>query len=263
MSSPPDRSLHLTCGEEVWWIEFRSRNNTIGSSLMTQLGAALERHAQDASAKVLVLQGGGSKFFSPGLDLMEVAGLNRERMSGFMRQFRDLYRRLYSHPKPTLAALNGHALAGGAILAGCCDFRLARASTRVGLTELNRSVPVPYGSLLILQTRIEPSSLREAVFFGLNYAVEEARVRGWVDAVVEAEAFQRTLVSRVEGLRAQDSDVFAAMKRALVDSCLEEIDRGEDPAAEVFLDCWFSETTQTRIQDLARRLGGKSRPGQA
>ncbi len=258
MAASPDSKLRLSRAREAWWIELASRNNTVGSTLMTELEAALEDHARDPSAKVLVLRGSGSKFFCPGLDLAEVATLKRPEMAEFMTRFRRLYRRLFAHPKPTLAALNGHAVAGGAILACCCDFRVAKAGVRIGLTELNQVVPIPYGSLRILERRIHPSSLREALFLGLNYAAEEASGWGWVDEVVGEDSFADRLTDRVERLRSQEGAVFAVMKAALVETPLREIEQHEDRAASIFLDCWFSDVTQARIQELLRRLRRKA-----
>ena len=114
--------------------------NALGTALMTRL---LEQ-IRGAAGRPLLVSGAGDTF-SAGLDLKEVAALERAGMERFLGLLDDLVDALYGHPAPTVACVNGHAIAGGCILALCCDLRVARddATVRIGLNEVPLGLEFP------------------------------------------------------------------------------------------------------------------------
>jgi enoyl-CoA hydratase len=114
------------------WIGLSSANNTISSGLVEELNSALEKYVESPDSKALIIYGEGEKFFSPGLDLHEVSRFDHSEMSELMRAFTQLQLKLFTYPKPVMAMINGHALAGGFLLASCCDLRFGRKGIRDG-----------------------------------------------------------------------------------------------------------------------------------
>jgi enoyl-CoA hydratase len=165
--------------------------NALSSAMMTWLDAELD----SAGAEPILLTGSGDAFCA-GLDLKELASLDREGMERFLRQVDRLAARIFDHPAPVVAAINGHAIAGGAILALCCDWRVATTNpnTRIGVNEVALGACFPPRILKIVLHRI-PARNHARVLLGAHlYAPLDAERLGLVDelaADVEAAAMKR------------------------------------------------------------------------
>ncbi len=119
--------------------------------------AARFRALASSDAKAVVVTGQGS-IFSAGVNLVRLG----EGGEGYIRQFlpalHKLYDAVFFHPKPVVAAVNGHAIAGGAVLACCGDCRImARGNGRIGVTELLVGVPFPALAFEIVRFAVPPA----------------------------------------------------------------------------------------------------------
>src|SRR5579859_1137554 len=125
--------------------------NSLGTDMMTFLLARLEA----AGGQPVLLRGAGDSF-SAGLNLREVAGLDREGMARFLELLERCMSTLYVYPGPTVALVNGHAIAGGCILALACDHRVAvsRPSVKIGLNEVALGLRFPPRVLAIVRGRV-------------------------------------------------------------------------------------------------------------
>ena len=122
-------------------------------------------------------------------------------------------RRCSSHPKPVVAAINGHAVAGGAVLAACADRRImARDSGRIGVTEMLVGVPFPALAFEIVRFAVPPRHLPEFTLGGATYATDVALQRGWVDEVVEPDALMTRAIEAAQTLAALSPPAFAQTK---------------------------------------------------
>ncbi|MCH7511503.1 MAG: enoyl-CoA hydratase/isomerase family protein, partial [Chloroflexi bacterium] len=116
--------------------------NAIEETLLGDLSAALEDARADDAVRALVLTGSG-RFFCGGLDL-SAARPDDDFGRLLLDEFRDAHVRLLTMPKPTLAMVNGHAIAGGLILMLACDYRLGLdGDYRIGLNEVAIGAPFP------------------------------------------------------------------------------------------------------------------------
>src|SRR5688572_11127240 len=114
----------------------RGKVNAINPELVQALERRLDEVEADDAIRAVVLTGRGS-FFSFGWDVPELLSYEPEAFAAFVARFAQLYRRLFAFPKPVVAAINGHAPAGGCMLALACDLRImASASARIGLNEI-------------------------------------------------------------------------------------------------------------------------------
>ena len=154
------------------------------SAMDIELGEGLLREMQDAAAApitALIVTGSGSSF-SAGVDLYRVVKDGPEYGRRFLPVLDAFLEAALTFPKPMVAAINGHAIAGGCILAACCDRRImVDGNGRIGIPELAVGVPFPALPLQIMAARLTDSALRDLVFSGRTVQVDEARTLGLVD----------------------------------------------------------------------------------
>ncbi len=232
--------------------------NAINPEMVEGLLAAFREIEGDPSIRGAVLASAG-KIFSPGLDLKELIALNRRSMAGFLRRFMACLVALYAFPKPLLAAVSGHALAGGLVLALTADWRVLKRGALVGLNEIRVGVPLPFGVAEILRASVPPGRLEEVALLGRNYADGDAIATGLVHELREAEGFEEHCRARLDELASKDPAAFARTKGYLRSATLERVIAGDASRAEEFLDCWFSEATRTRIDAIVADLRSRSR----
>jgi enoyl-CoA hydratase/carnithine racemase len=126
----------------------RGITNALNLQLVNELAETLHGVKHDSDVHSLVLGSSNEKFFSIGFDVPELFELTKSDFKFFYQTFNRVCLDLYTLPKPTIAVITGHAIAGGAILALCCDYRfIAEGRKLMGLNEIRLGVPVPYPSL--------------------------------------------------------------------------------------------------------------------
>jgi enoyl-CoA hydratase len=145
-----------------------------------------ELRGSDARAVVMTGQG---RIFSAGVDLLRVSSGGPDYVRKFLPSLHRLYDAVFFHPKPVVAAINGHAIAGGCVLACCGDRRImARGGGRIGVTELLVGVPFPALAFEIVRFAVPRRHLPEFTYGGATYDNDAALARGWVDEAVETNA---------------------------------------------------------------------------
>lgn len=223
--------------------------NAVNAAFLSEMRAAFERARDDAAVRAVVLASGHPKIFSPGLDLRETFAYDRPAMQAFFTDFTKLFREMFSLEKPMVAAVGGHAIAGGFCLTLCADFRLAAAGgLKAGLNEMRVGVILPHGIIQMLQAAVAPNVARDIAYFGNNYTVDEARGMGVFDEVVPPERLLPRAQELAASLAEKPAEAFAATKRYLRAEFAARMAamKAEDVAA--FLDVWFLDSTRTRLQ---------------
>ena len=229
----------------------RPGKNALGVEMMRFLISELE----SAAGSPVLLTGSGDAF-SAGLHLKEVAALDgTTHAEAFLRLLEECMSALYLYPGPTVAAVNGHAIAGGCVLALCCDHRVATDSpaAKIGINEVAIGLRFPPRVLAIVRARV-PRQFRDRVLLGGRlFSPAEARVVGLVD---EVDAAPMALARRrLEQLASSPARAYAETKRDL---------RGKVPqdlASDAVLDRWLAESlpgwtsneTKARISQALRR----------
>ena len=204
--------------------------------------------AADEDVRAAVLTGTGSAF-SAGVDLFRLTAEDDAYVERFVPLLARVFRSLFAFPKPLVAAVNGHAIAGGCILACLCDYRtMARGDGTIGVPELRVGVPFPLVAIEIVRFATSAAHLQELVYRGATYRAEEARERGLVDELVEPSALVGRAREVAAGLASEPSTRFRITKRQLRRPALERMDRfARDTDAEV-LAAWKSEATRDAIR---------------
>lgn len=155
--------LHVT-------INRPERRNALSLELLDHLGATFARHAADPSLKCAVLSATGDRCFAAGGDLKELAAVRSEADTLAMaRRARAALDAVRCFPVPVLAALNGHALGGGAELAMACDLRVATAQAELGFLQAQLNVTTAWGGGIDLLALLGPAR-------GLALLLEARRV---------------------------------------------------------------------------------------
>lgn len=228
--------------------------NALDPALVARLRASLDE--AEASGRPLVLTG-NDRFFSAGLDL---AGLPEDRgeMGAFVDAFDELVRRLFLFPCPTVAAVNGHAVAGGAILATACDVRIgATGAYRIGVSEVQLGVIFPAVAFEVLRAAIPPERTAEVLLRGRLTGPEDALANGFLHELAEPESLAVRAAERAEELGALPREAYAHTKRELRGGFADRALSQAAAKRERFLDTWFSGESKARRTAILGR--GKKR----
>ena len=158
--------------------------NALDLELVTNISATFSE--LDASDHRAIVFTGAGRAFSAGVDLWQAVDGGPEYVRQFVPALVEAFETVFNTGKPVVAAVNGHAIAGGCVLVSGCDHRIMSAG-RIGVTELLVGVPFPISALEILIHAIGPQRAREAVLSGATYEPETAVVMGLADEVVESD----------------------------------------------------------------------------
>ncbi len=163
------------------------RRNAISYELIDELLAALDELEKSAS-RVIVLTGAG-RVFCAGMDLEELkslTGKTHEENIKDSSRVATLFRRIYDFPKPTIAAVNGSAVAGGAGIATMCDFTIAAANARFAYSEVHIGfIPAIVSAILVWQ--VGHKVARDLLLSGRQFDANEAHRYGLVSEVTEVD----------------------------------------------------------------------------
>jgi enoyl-CoA hydratase/carnithine racemase len=201
---------------DVFVLTMRSGENRFNQPFLDALAAALDEVERSTGPAALVTVGGEEKFYSNGLDLGWLSSQGSDGAAGFVGALLALLGRLLAFPVPTVAAVNGHAFAAGAMLALAHDFRVMRADRGfVCLPEVDLPLPLAPGMTALLASRLPDATLRHMVLTGARLGGMEARERGVVEEAVPAAEVLPKAIARAAALAGKDRTVYAALKRGL------------------------------------------------
>jgi enoyl-CoA hydratase len=229
------------------------------SALDVDFCHALVRELQDiavSDAQALVVTGSGSTF-SAGVDLFRVLHGGADYLHHFLPAMESFFQTLLTFRKPAIAAINGHAIAGGCIIAAACDYRLmAEGSARIGVPELAVGVPFPTLPFEIVRARVSPQQFRDLVFTGRTVPPPEALALGLIDEIAPLDVLMARAQHAAERLAAIPPITFALTKRTFTDPLLERVRGAASLNADV-LAAWESAAVQARMRAYVDQTVGK------
>ena len=195
-----------------------------------------ELRASDTRAVVLTGQG---RMFSAGVDLKRLSEGGADYIRAFLPALHKLYDAVFFHPKPVIAAINGHAIAGGAILATCADRRImAERSGRIGVTEMLVGLPFPTLAFEILRFAVPPRYLPEFTLSGASYDTDEATERGWIDETTEPEELMDDAIAVAQEMAELSPSAFAQTKEQLRAAVCERLATSGAATDRTVTDLW-------------------------
>ncbi len=216
----------------------------------------MELRKSDARAVVLTGQG---KIFSAGVDLKRLSEGGADYIRKFLPLLHKLYDTVFYHPKPVVAAINGHAIAGGCVLACCADRRImARESGRIGVTELLVGVPFPPLAFEIVRFAVPPRYLPEFALSGATYTSDAALQRGWIDEVAEPDELLEDAIAAAQELALLSPPAFAQTKKQIRQPVTERLERSGAATDKAVTEIWTAPATLATIRDYVARTLKKS-----
>lgn len=249
--------------DEVQGVSILRMRHGRANALDVELCLALRDYFQVAGtspARSVVLTGEGG-IFSAGVDLRRVL----EGESAYVRQLlpalHEMCDALFSFPHPLVAALNGHAVAGGCILACTADHRIMTTGPgRIGVPELTVGVPFPPAPLEIMRFVLPSEHLSRVMIGGTTHEPEEAREFGLVDEVAAPEDLMGRALAAAQRLAAIHPATFSLTKLQLRAPAIEQMRAAQGKIQQLVEEIWATPAAMQRIRaHVERTFGGKKK----
>lgn len=212
--------------------------NALDLGAIEQIGETIRDLVESDEVRGVVLTGSGA-YFCAGLDLKALATYSREQQRVLVQRVNEMVAEVYSAPVPLVAAINGHALAGGLVYALLCEHRLAaQGAFHVGLSEVRVGIPFPASTLEVIRAELTASVARRLVLAGAYLDPDGAQKAGIVDEVVPPEQLLNRAVEVAKEVGSMPREGYARIKgqvRGAIVARLREIEAGGDP----MLDEWM------------------------
>jgi len=212
---------------------------------ITKAFASLEPH------RAVVFTGAG-RSFSAGVDLKRIVDGGMEYVKVFRPALSAAVRAVFYHPGPVVGAINGHAIAGGCVLAAACDLRLMSAGT-IGLSEMRVGVPFPVVALEVMRHALGPATQRFVLTAQL-LPPAQALAAGLIDRVAAPDDLLDEALAEAERLAGISPDVYAFTKRQLQGPARERIEGLRQADDEASTRMWASPVVQEKINSFMSGL---------
>jgi enoyl-CoA hydratase len=246
-------ALRITRDEGIVLLRIeRPPVNAIDLACLREMEQALRELEASADARALVLTGAGT-CFSAGLDLKRVPSYGPEEQRETVRAIDRALALLYGLPFPTVAALNGHAIAGGLVFALACDQRIgARGRFRIGLSEARAAIPFPAVAMALVKAELPAAVARRLVLAARNYGPEEALADGVLDELAEPEALLARARAVALELAAIPPRAYARIKEQLRAEALAHCRRIAETGLDPLANSWLGPETRAASAALLR-----------
>lgn len=229
--------------------------NALGSELVARLLEAV-RGAPREGAQALVLSG-GPRIYSAGLDVPALLKFERAQLYAFLGEFFSLTEALGRSPIPVIAAITGHAPAGGAVLSICCDYRvMAEGAVRIGVNEVEVGLMVPTHILRALERLVGAGAAERLVVEGRMIESAEALRLGLVNELAPAPEVVARALAQAQRMLALPREAMLSM-RAVARAELHAAFAQAQLDTRTVGDFFFRESAQKTLQALVAKLAAK------
>ena len=232
--------------------------NAIDHPFIEAFEAALAE-CEASPARSLVLTAKGS-VFSVGLNVVVAYEYDRAAMGAFVDAFDAMFLRLFTFPKPTVAAVNGHAIAGGCILAMACDLRIMQDGPfTIGVNEVAIGIPFPSVALEVARQAVPPTSWACVILEGRRFSPDEALTIGLLHGVARGENVREVALARAHRYDDLPPRALARTKAELRAPVVAAIAARRSERRERFLDAWLGDEARLRVGDVREKLLARRR----
>ena len=199
---------------ELHLVTMNDGPNTICPDWQQRMLETLGAVEADCGQGAALVLSGVDKFFCNGLNLEKLMTLAPDEMEQFGKRMAEIHKRFLLLPCPTVAAMNGHAFAGGAFLALSCDYRIMREDRGwFSVSEVDVGVPIPPAMMGILQGKLPANTARDALLTGKRYTADEAIAAG----IADGKASMAELLEQAKALASQlgtkEPGIFKTLKQ--------------------------------------------------
>ena len=188
--------------------------NTICPDWQIRMLEILDIVEQDCGQGTAMVLTGVDKAFNTGVNLEAASQFKEQDVVLFGTRMLEIFRRYLILPCPTVAALNGHAFAGGAMLALTCDFRIMREDRGwICLSEVDVGVPILPPVMGVIRGKLPANTARDALLTGKRYAADEAIAAGFADGKASEESVLTESIALATNLSAKERGIFKSIKQ--------------------------------------------------
>ena len=228
----------------------RSVTNALNLECVKEMSKALHEIKSNPQIHGVVVGSSNEKFFSIGFDIPELFGASEENVRRFYTTFNRTCLDLYTLPKPTVVAITGHAVAGGCIVALCCDYRLISEGRKfMGLNEIKLGVPVPYLGHCVLQSLVGTRQARDLTETGKFYEPERLLEMGVVDEILPLNQVLTKAIEKARGLGSMPADAYGLIKRNRVETVQAQVLLHWEEKEALFIKCWHSDQARKQLRE--------------
>jgi 3,2-trans-enoyl-CoA isomerase len=228
----------------------RGKVNALVDQVVEELHNTLIDLEKDPDINAIIITGQG-KFFSFGFDIPEFLSYSKQRFTDYLIKFTDLYKYMFLYPKPIIAAINGHAVAGGCMIASACDRRVMVAGkAKISLNEITFGSSVFAGSTEMMRFWVGSKNATEILYLGKMYSAEEAKALGLIEEVSSEDELMNIATKMASEFSEKSASAFADIKLLLRKSTADEMKIKELDSIKRFVDIWYSDSTWKKLQDI-------------
>src|SRR5437660_3003681 len=226
--------------------------NAMDRGLLADAIAACEQLAAEEPSAVVIT--GREGFFSAGADLKLAPTLDAEAQAAMVDGINRMAAGWYGFPRPVVCAVNGHAIAGGLILALCGDHRIGSGVGKLGLTELRAGIPYPVAAMAIVRAELAPPAVRVlAMRAELVDSGPEAVELGLLDELAERDELLDRALEVAQGFAALPRAAYARVKEQLRGETVAALTRVVEEGTDPMLGAWMGEETAAASAAILRR----------
>lgn len=233
----------------------RGKANALDPEFLAAIRETVASLRDDAPRGVILTAEG--RIFCAGLDLVALVDASEEELEAVVSGLRETLLELFTFPRPVVAAINGHAMAGGALLTLACDQRvMAMGEGKWGLTEAQLGLTVPASMIEMSRYALKRTVLERLLYGGQAYPGFKAREMGILDDLVEPEELMDRAVRTVHGwtpVPAAFGDIKARLRKPVVDAM-----EAARPFDRQFLDRWQDPEVRSLVRGAVERLSGRA-----
>lgn len=213
--------VNLSKQGNVYTLSFEGEGgNALDLELVQAIHSALDEVQEDSKGPCALILTASGKSFSNGLSLLKITSYNSEQVLTFSDEMQRLYGRLVNFPVPTVAALNGHAFAGGAFLAMCCDYRVMRSDKGwFCISEIDVGVSIVPEIMAVAKLKLSKTVLRDAVLTGKRFSGEECLTLNICDAICEEHELLDMAKEIIAPIALKKRHIFKNFKNTLYGEC--------------------------------------------
>ena len=188
------------------------------------------RDAKSNETVAGVVLTGQSNFFSAGLDVVEMYDYDEEQNDHFWHKFLELIGDLVAFPKPLIGALTGHSIAGGCLLALCCDYRvMTKGRYKIGLNEVKIGIVLPLNFIKLYTYWLGQQKAYQLIMDGQLLSPEAAQTINMIDEIAEPEAVLSVALQKMKSYLDCDANTWQATKQALREELLQYFEKEDIP----------------------------------
>jgi enoyl-CoA hydratase len=224
--------------------------NALNPEVLEQLEEARRELAADPPGAVVVT--GRERFFSAGVDLKLVPTWSADDQRAMVNGINELVLGWYGFPRPVVAAVTGHAIAGGMVIALCADYRVGATEGKLGLTELRAGVPYPAAAIALVRAELGPPAARALALRAHLVEPEEGLRLGLVDELTGPGEVLARACDVAQEMASFGGDAYVRTKRELRGETLRRIEEAVR-AGDPLLEAWLGDDSPRAAAGMLRR----------